>query len=1037
MQTSQEDIELACTAFQKRVHKFIKKNSTITDATKEAQRCVRHANHVLRTLSSKLRSLENAMRAFREVSANEYIAAFSSSLHTGNNNGSSNNSNSKQSQERILHQWFANYLRLRDGFVLFESGERRHKQDVEDATYRDFPSRLQSKPKHSDGYTRTYSSKLGYTGYGMDEFNDDHVGIRKRLLDQIIVITGGDEKELWDELMDDTVEIWNIYFDQVNAVSRSLRNDLTKIQSKFVSDINQHIQTHRQRSGSMNHKNIIGKVKFVTDDKAERISFGSLDVCREGNKFTLLDRGGSLPIGMSVMDWKKKFSLLSKQQQQQQPQQQGQKKKEHSNQHQGNNKRRRIIEESSSSSDEERDDDDDNDISSKKKKKSSSNSSSTTVNNGLVIRERREVTATSSSSGANKKTSSLDEIKRQAGVSATQLEQGFDQLEGEEFKSTMAANEDDVKEGFLADFGKLSTTCPHLRSAVTQLQLLRKNNDYRDRVDYDANNLCEDFLTLVNVRWRYAYDALTKVGKDISSGALKKSSDEAYDARENFREVNMLVGIHCLDCHEFLSGEVSSCLATTSSTTSITRNGNSMMSLLSPFSVLLSQTDHCFLLAAEEAFKTALILVMEQEDCQKTLPDSITNRFVKGQHFLLRGRAQHNIGQAIVEQSQCKFLDHERNRKQKQRLLQQAAKEFADSLNSANLSRGNTTAIYGHADARLIDSDTGCTWTSNAMRQSFEALKLVSLTSRSYGICLWELGELEEAENMFCKTADWSDYLNFLGNEHISSEEVVDALCDPYWCAMTLAEIATRSLEGMSIRGGNEKKGNNMLRMVKLALQQARLVSDKIFALMREHSIENANNVISSREEIDAEEKSICDMWEKKKTLSKKNISQPQTSLQNVVTAAFPRRDIGGLAHSTMANDAPRKIFIQNGTSSSSRRSRAHRKGKRNEDERQAASENFNDAFGVEENDSNNNLGGDRSATSGPDAAQPSSQHHGTYLKWGDELLEDHERNAYPACCPPLPPIIPLNIKMAITAKLGDILPSDDKLVAKLYKTHN
>jgi hypothetical protein len=1033
MQTSQEDIELACTAFRKRVQTFIQKYSIITDqerlsvATKEAQRCVRHANHVLCTLSSKLRSLENAIRAFREVSANEYIAAFSSSLNSTGTNGSS--SSDKQSQERVLHQWFANYLRLRDGFVLFESGERRHCQDVEDTTYRDFPSRLQSKPKHRDGYTRTYSSKLGYTGYGMDEFNDDDVGIRKRLMDQIIIAKGGGDREkLWDKLInDDTVEIWNMYFDQVNAVSGSLRKELSKIQSKFVSDINQQIQTHRQCSGSNNHKNIIGKLKLVTDDKAERISFGSMDVCREGNKFTLLDKGGSLPIGMTVLDWKKKFSL-PKQKQQQQPQQGLKKEQSNQHQHQVKNKRRRIMEESSSS-DEERDDGDD--IPSSKKKISSS--SSTLVNNGLVIRERREVTTTSCSSGAeaNKKTSSLDQIKRQAGVSATQLEQGFDQLEGEEFKSTMAANEDDVKEGFLANFGDFSTTCPQLRSTVTQLRLLLKQDEYQNRhcFNYDARYLWDDLVTLLNDRWEYAYEVLGKVRRDTSSGALEESSDEAYDARENFREVNMLVGIHCLDYHDFLSGEVSS-LATSSAST---RNGISMS--LSPYSVLVSQTDHCFLLAAEEAFKTALLLVLEQEGYQKTLPDSITNRFVKGQHFLLRGRAQHNIGQAYVEQSQCKFLEQGGNRKKKQLLLKQASKEFADSLNSANLSRGNTVAIYGHADAGLIDSDTGCTWTSNAMRQSFEALKLISLTNRSYGICLWELGELEEAENKLCPTTDLSDYLYFLGAEHISIDEVVDALRDPYWCAMTLAEFATRSLEDMPSRVGNEKKGNNILRMLKLAFQQARLVSDKIFSLMREHSIENANTVISTRQEIDREEKQICDMWEKKKASSRKNISHPQSSLQNAVTTALPRRDVGGLVHSAIANVAPRKIFIQDGSSSSFRRSRAHRKGKRNKDERKAASNKFNDAFGVEGNEFNFNS--DRSDTVGPDASQQSSQHHCTHLKWGDELLDDDERNAYPACCPPLPPNIPLNIKMAITAKLGDILPNDDKLVAKLYMTHN
>eukprot|EP00986_Skeletonema_menzelii_P017342 scaffold19124_cov148-Skeletonema_menzelii.AAC.1 len=361
------------------------------------------------------------------------MTAFTSSLHN------------KQTQEHVLHQWFANYLRLRDGFVLFESGERRHKHDVDEKTYREFPSRLRSKPKYGDN-TRTFSSKLGYTGYGMDEFNDEVVGIRKRLLDQLVIIKGGGEssssssslarENIWNKFMEsDAGEIWNMYFDQIVAVTGSLRKDLSSVQSRFVAEINQHVQTHwRQRTCDS-----IGKLKLVAEDKAERISFGStLDVCREGNKFTLLDKSGSLPIGMSVMDWKKKFRPTQQQQQQSRRQQ--------PKQNQVNKKRKRILEDSSS--DEESDNDD---------------IPSTTAVNGLVVRERREVTTSSGAEANNKKTSSLDEIKRQAGVSATQLEQGFDQLEGEEFKSTMAANEDDVKEGFLAEDNERK--CPHLVSA--------------------------------------------------------------------------------------------------------------------------------------------------------------------------------------------------------------------------------------------------------------------------------------------------------------------------------------------------------------------------------------------------------------------------------------------------------------------------------------------------------------------------------------------------------------------------------------------
>jgi hypothetical protein len=283
---------------------------------------------------------------------------------------------------------------------------------------------------------------------------------------------------------------------------------------------------------------------------------------------------------------------------------------------------------------------------------------------------------------------------------------------------------------------------------------------------------------------------------------------------------------------------------------------------------------------------------------------------------------------------------------------------------------------------------------------------------------------------MFSKTADLSDYVNYMGDAHISSDEVVDALCDLYRCALGLNEVATTSLERiLSSSGSNEKKGNEFIRLIKLAFRRARPVSDKIFSLVREHSIQGWNNDdIHTRETIDLEEKRICDMWEKKKSQPQQNIRiTVSSSLPNADIAAFPRRDVGGLSHHSnnrMASGAARERYT---VYSSSRRKRVKQSSRRKEDDRQTASDNFNDAFGDEQNNADSD--GGRLAI---ESTQQSSNHP-TRIKWGDELLEEHEQNAYPSSCPPLPPNIPLNLKLAITAKLGDILPKDDSLVAKLY----
>lgn len=80
---------------------------------------VDHANHVLRTLTAKRASLKNALLAFREASE-LHVQQF----------GAATGQEDRKRRQIILRNWFANYIRLRDGFVLLESGERRHPHDV-------------------------------------------------------------------------------------------------------------------------------------------------------------------------------------------------------------------------------------------------------------------------------------------------------------------------------------------------------------------------------------------------------------------------------------------------------------------------------------------------------------------------------------------------------------------------------------------------------------------------------------------------------------------------------------------------------------------------------------------------------------------------------------------------------------------------------------------------------------------------------------------------------------------------------------------
>ena len=92
---------------------------------------------------------------------------------------------SPRQQVEVVRRWFANYVQLRDGFVLLESGERQHNHDDNNDdddddddnngcnSFRSFPSMLKGVLR-PDGVTRRFKSDRG--------LYDDDAGIKRRLL---------------------------------------------------------------------------------------------------------------------------------------------------------------------------------------------------------------------------------------------------------------------------------------------------------------------------------------------------------------------------------------------------------------------------------------------------------------------------------------------------------------------------------------------------------------------------------------------------------------------------------------------------------------------------------------------------------------------------------------------------------------------------------------------------------------------------------------------------------------------------------------
>mmetsp|Transcript_20424 Transcript_20424/g.35098 ORF Transcript_20424/g.35098 Transcript_20424/m.35098 type:complete len:140 (+) Transcript_20424:68-487(+) len=101
---------------------------------------------------------------------------------------------------------------------------------------------------------------------------------------------------------------------------------------------------------------------------------------------------------------------------------------------------------------------------------------------------------------------------------------------------------------------------------------------------------------------------------DVSKGALKESSDQAYMIREDFREANMTLGIDCTKVHEFHFSHLQKTRKSKAPIGSVTVTSSSSSSS-SSLEESMSNVCHSYLQFAAEAFKMALNLVLEHERC--------------------------------------------------------------------------------------------------------------------------------------------------------------------------------------------------------------------------------------------------------------------------------------------------------------------------------------------------------------------------------------------------------------------------------------
>ena len=499
---------------------------------------------------------------------------------------------------------------------------------------------------------------------------------------------------------------------------------------------------------------------------------------------------------------------------------------------------------------------------------------------------------------------------------------------------------------------------------------------------------------------------------------------QAYTIRENFREANMLLGIDAMEVYEFYSQLERETSTTQNRFTGVTRSSFSSEDTL--FDVCLS----C-LKFAKETFNTALSLVLEHERHHTNSPATIDRHWEKGQHLLLRGRAHHNIGHAIYEMAEyTSTVSNRKQQHQRQRgkdkatndLLIKAKDEFAKAVQGARAIRHNAIMIYGHHHANDTSSQSNYTWMAEATMHKLEAMKLELLASGFHILCSWKIDDSrEEAVNMFHEvtgSVEISDVLKLASGEGVSTGEVAEVLGDMYWFAMRVAQLSTQSIEGLSIgKDWNAKAGEDSFHLTRIAMQRASVVSEHLLSFVHHHSLlDYAKELgIATPAEIIKEEGEICNWWETIKKQATTRMSDVTNTHRSGSLATFPRGEVGaGMLHgptSSRVAVAPptRRVFVQDDRalqdrSLSCRTTRRVKKKNIADDDRNVA-EQFSSEFSPTTDAVTSDAPYSNRVLSSSDNGYKlhSSDTSATvvYRKWGNEILEPHERKR--RCCPPLP----------------------------------
>ena len=380
-----------------------------------------HAIHILTTLYIKRHSLSLAIEAFYKV-CNDCISILQrqkQQQYQQQQQQQQQQSSFRTILQEILTHIFIQYIHIRDGFVLLTSGECRHLADSnlakknraerkgggveaevcagdnvafsephqkrklshqqhkqeggsendsgdnndEDTTKNQFYSKLSELAVRKDGYTKLFSSNCGYSGYGWDEFFNEEVGVRKRLLDALRLLSSynsitsyrsnnsrasdenlydEDEDEdreiefkakqerdrIWDTLIDmgGGAELFESAFDKHDSHMKELQRQLERYRTVVLTKLQQILSSSSfpfSSNKGIGTTNVVVEVIMVTEDKFEKLQLKNAKalglnintwmIQRQGNIFQgkTGDKRGALPSHISLKDWLQIMKLPS------------------------------------------------------------------------------------------------------------------------------------------------------------------------------------------------------------------------------------------------------------------------------------------------------------------------------------------------------------------------------------------------------------------------------------------------------------------------------------------------------------------------------------------------------------------------------------------------------------------------------------------------------------------------------------------------------------------------------------------------------